>query len=205
MVKTAITVAFNLMETQISHPMDILTLQHPGQQGGWQASDERKKKLPQEKQPVSYEGAKTAAKEAEEKMAATTSRLQQQGQFLPTLNYWREAPVTVVQLRTGHSRLRHHMFTKFCIGESSAPHCGTSPMTVEHFLQNCHNHQNLRAVSWPADTWVREKIYRPVDYLQCIGSIRLSYQSSCLSKQSGEEETQTNCQLTIFFTEQWTL
>ena len=64
----------------------------------------------------------------------------------------REYQVIIVRLRTGHSRLRHHMFTKFLIGESCACHCGTSPMTMEHFQQDCQNHQNLRAETWPADT-----------------------------------------------------
>ena len=78
----------------------------------------------------------------------------------------REYQVIIVQLRTGHSRLRHHMFTKFLIGESCACHCGTSPMTMEHFQQDCQNHQNLRAETWPADTLERE-IYGPVENLQC--------------------------------------
>ena len=73
----------------------------------------------------------------------------------------------MVQLRTGHSRLRHHiyMLTKFCIGESAVCHCGTSPMMVGHFLQDCQTHQNLIAETWPADTPVREKIYGPVENL----------------------------------------
>ena len=58
------------------------------------------------------------------------------------------------------------MFTKFRTGESSACHCGTSPMTVEHFLQDCQNHQTLRIETWPADTLVREKIYGRVENLQ---------------------------------------
>ena len=39
-------------------------------------------------------------------------------------------------------------------------------MTEEHFLQDCQNHQNLKAETWPADTPVREKIYSPVENLQ---------------------------------------
>ena len=80
----------------------------------------------------------------------------------------REDQVTIVQLRTGHSRLRRHMFTKFHTGESSAGCCGTSPMTVEHFLQDGQNHQNLRAETRPADTLVRKKTNRPMENLQCM-------------------------------------
>ena len=78
-----------------------------------------------------------------------------------------EDQVIIVQLMTGHSRLRHRTVTKFCTGESSACHCGTSSMTVEHFLQDCQNHQNLRAETRPADTPLRGKIYGPVENLQC--------------------------------------
>ena len=55
------------------------------------------------------------------------------------------------------------VITHFRIGDSSACLCGTSPMTVEHFLQDCQTHQKLRAETWPADTPVREKIYDPVE------------------------------------------
>ena len=79
----------------------------------------------------------------------------------------REDQLIMVRLRTGHSRLRHHiMFTKFRIGESVVRHCGTSPMTVEHFLQDCQARQNLRAETRPAETPVREKSYGPVENLQ---------------------------------------
>ena len=34
-------------------------------------------------------------------------------------------------------------------------------MMVEDFLQDCQTHQNLRAETWPADTLVGQKLYRP--------------------------------------------
>ena len=48
--------------------------------------------------------------------------------------------------------------------------CGTLPMTVEHVLQDCQTHQNVRAEAWPADTLVREKVYGPVENLQRIAA-----------------------------------
>ena len=39
-------------------------------------------------------------------------------------------------------------------------------MTVEHFLQDCEIHQNLRAETWPVNKSVREKIYGLVEILQ---------------------------------------
>ena len=38
-------------------------------------------------------------------------------------------------------------------------------MTVEHFLQDCQNRQNLRADTLPADILVRD-FYGPVENLQ---------------------------------------
>ena len=39
-------------------------------------------------------------------------------------------------------------------------------MTVEHLLQHCPLHQNLRAETWPADTPVEEKIFGPLESLR---------------------------------------
>ena len=111
-------------------------------------------------------GDNSALHNEEEKMAATTPRLQQQGPLLPTLQRkGREDPVIQLRLRTGHSRFRHRTFTKFRGGESSACHCGTSPMMEQFLLQDCQTHQNPRAETWPADTPVRG-IYDTVENLR---------------------------------------
>ena len=80
-------------------------------------------KLPQEKQPVSYEKAKKMVKEKQRKRW-----LQQHPDCNSRDSFCqisREDQVIIVRLRTGHSRLRHHMHTDFCIGESFASHCDT--------------------------------------------------------------------------------
>ena len=64
-----------------------------------------------------------------------------------------------------HSFQSFLKFLKFRIGEFAACHCGTSPMTVEQFLQDCQTRQNLKAETWSADTPVRE-IYGHVENLQ---------------------------------------
>jgi hypothetical protein len=46
----------------------------------------------------------------------------------------RRDQVTIFRLRTGHSRLRHHMFHKYLIGETYVCTCSTAPMTAEHLL-----------------------------------------------------------------------
>ena len=66
----------------------------------------------------------------------------------------------IVRLRTGHCRLRHYIFTKLAIASSAVYPGGTSSVTVEHLLQNCPTHQNLRVETCPADATVSEKVCR---------------------------------------------
>ena len=47
-------------------------------------------------------------------------------------------------------------------------HCDTSPTTVEHFVQDCHNDQNPRADTWLADTTVRETFYSSKETLYSV-------------------------------------
>ena len=70
-----------------------------------------------------------------------------------------------MRLRTGHSRLHHHMFARFRIGESAACPCGAVTMTVEHFLQDCPIHHNLRVETWPIDQPMKEKLYGSLEDL----------------------------------------
>ena len=121
-------------------------------------------KIPQENHQVTYGEAKTIVKEKQKRRW-----LQNHPNYNPRDGYYqlsREDQVIMVRLRTGHCKLRHHMYTKFHIGETSVCHCGTADMTVEHLLQHCPLHRNLRAETWPADTSVREKIYGPVEGLR---------------------------------------
>ena len=70
----------------------------------------------------------------------------------------RQDQVIIVRLRTGHYRLIQHMFTKLHTGHCAVFPCGTSPVTVEHLLQDYLTHQNLGAETWSADTAVREMV-----------------------------------------------
>ena len=140
--------------------MDTFALQHPRQQRGTPAGKGRGETARGRKISQLYDEAKTIVKKNQRRRW-----LQQHPDYNNRNSYYqlsREDKVVMVRLGTGQSRLRHHMFTKFRIGESTVCHCGTSPMIVEHFLQDCQTHQNLRAETWPADTPVREKIYGPM-------------------------------------------
>jgi ribonuclease HI len=119
---------------------------------------------PQEEQEISYEEVKTIIKEKQKKRW-----LQLHPNHNKTDAYYllpRPDQVNIVRLRTGHSRLRHHMFTRFRIGETAVCPCGTAPMTVEHFLQDCPTHHNLRAETWPADQPMREKLCGSLESLR---------------------------------------
>jgi hypothetical protein len=59
-------------------------------------------------------------------------------------NMNRSEQVVIMRLRTGHSRLRSHMYTKFKIGNSATCTCGRAPQTAGHILQDCHEHDALR-------------------------------------------------------------
>ncbi|XP_070181840.1 uncharacterized protein [Littorina saxatilis] len=99
--------------------------------------------LPQDEQEVTYEEAKTIVKEKQKRRW-----LHQHPDYNKKDAYYllpRDDQVVIVRLRTGHCRLKHHLYTKFHIGDSASCPCGTSPMTVQHFLQDCPTHQNLRA------------------------------------------------------------
>ena len=51
--------------------------------------------------------------------------------------------VKIFRLRTGHNRLRHHLFTKFGIGQSGECRRSAAAMTAEHVLQSCPQHDKL--------------------------------------------------------------
>ena len=120
-------------------------------------------KMPQTPEEISYEEAKTLIKDEQKKRW-----LQQHPNYNSKDSFYnlpRRDQVNMTRLRTGHCRLRHHMYTRFRIGDTPSCQCG-APQTVEHLLQNCPLHQNLRAEIWPEDTPLREKLYGPLESLR---------------------------------------
>ena len=51
---------------------------------------------------------------------------------------------TVFRLRTGHSRLSHHLYSELRIGHTEQCPCGTGDQTTEHLLQSCPLYEPLR-------------------------------------------------------------
>ena len=78
----------------------------------------------------------------------------------------RKEQVTILRLRTGHCRLRHHMHTKFGIGETGECPCGQGQMTADHILQSCSTHAALRSQVWPTPTALEAKLSGRLEELQ---------------------------------------
>ena len=70
------------------------------------------------------------------------------------------------RLRTGHNKLRAHMFGKLHIGNTDVCPCGKQSMTAEHLLQHCPLHQDCRRNVWPEETPLRVKLYGTREDLQ---------------------------------------
>ena len=74
--------------------------------------------------------------------------------------------VKIFRLRTGHNRLRHHLYSKFGIGQSDECPCAQGPMTAEHILQSCPSYTAVRSNVWPSPTALETKLYGTLEDLQ---------------------------------------
>ena len=82
--------------------------------------------------------------------------------FNPTDGYHyldRADQVILVRLRTGHSRINAHMYSKLKICQMDRCPCDTVPMTSQHQLQDCALHDFVRRETWPKDTSLRDKLF----------------------------------------------
>jgi len=90
----------------------------------------------------------------------------------------RREQVIIFRLRTGHNRLRHHLFTKMRIGPTDLCPCGDAPQTAKHILQDCRNLAAQRRQFWPTPIDIAQKLYGCQDDLQrtadFISNINLS-------------------------------
>ena len=77
----------------------------------------------------------------------------------------RKEQVIIFRLRTGHCRLNKHMHDRFKVGESSRCPCG-GDQTVEHVLQHCSKHANLRFQTWPLGASLAEKLEESLEALR---------------------------------------
>ena len=83
----------------------------------------------------------------------------------------------IFRLRTGHNRLKQHMFRKLQIGASEMCPCETAPENAEHVLQTCPLYHSNRSALWPQETTYNDKLYGGLEQLtttaQFITSIGL--------------------------------
>ncbi|XP_055859728.1 uncharacterized protein LOC129921637 [Biomphalaria glabrata] len=84
----------------------------------------------------------------------------------------------IFRLRTGHNRMRQHMFRKLKIGTSEICPCGVSPENADHVLQNCSLYQEARLRHWPQITPIERKLYGELpdlettaQFISCIGLV----------------------------------
>ena len=78
----------------------------------------------------------------------------------------RSEQVVILRLRTGHNRLRSHMYTKFKIGNTATCTCGQAAQSTKHILQDCSEYETLRQTYWPEETTLESKLYGPLYELQ---------------------------------------
>ena len=79
----------------------------------------------------------------------------------------RPQQVTIFRLRTGHNRLRQHMFSKFKVGETpGCRFCKDSPETTSHILQECSHLSTHREEVWDSPTMLRTKLYGTAEDLR---------------------------------------
>ena len=77
----------------------------------------------------------------------------------PYYQLGRGEQVKIFRLRTGHNRLRHHLHSKFKIGNTGQCPCGEALMTTEHILQECKTHERAREKFWPSPVALSNKLY----------------------------------------------
>ena len=88
----------------------------------------------------------------------------------------RSQQTIIFLLRTGHNRLRQHMYKRFKVGDSEIFPFGQAPQNREHVLQTCPSHRQLRVRTWPNHTLLEKKLYGTteelaltVDYIVAAG------------------------------------
>ena len=126
--------------------------------------------------PGNEEADALAKRGATEEQVETLATYQEMGTLIKSLHrkppqrddyhqLSRKEQVIIFRLRTGHCRLNKHMHDRFKVGESSRCPCG-GDQTVEHVLQHCSKHANLRFQTWPLGASLAEKLEGSLEALR---------------------------------------
>ena len=112
-------------------------------------------KKEQQSLPISYRECKTLIRRTLQARFSEENGPQQEDEIH---SLQRHQQTTIFRLRTGHCRLRAHMYR---MGLSDTPdcQCGTALQTPEHILQTCPTHQAARVKHWPEHKTVQQKLW----------------------------------------------
>ena len=78
----------------------------------------------------------------------------------------RREQVAIFRLRTGHNRLKYHLFNKLKIGDTDECNCRTGKMTAKHLLQDCPTYAEQRKIFWPTPASFEDKLYGDINKLK---------------------------------------
>ena len=67
--------------------------------------------------------------------------------------------VAIFRLRTGHNRLKHHLFSLFKVGDGPNCPCRASRQDAQHILQDCPKLEEARRKYWPEPREMNQKLY----------------------------------------------
>ncbi|GFR99825.1 hypothetical protein ElyMa_002801600 [Elysia marginata] len=83
----------------------------------------------------------------------------------PRMQFTRAEQVTIFRLRTGHNRLKHHLFSRFRIGDGPNCPCGANRQDAnhqdaQHVLQDCPLLDDARLKYWPEPREMNQKLWQ---------------------------------------------
>ena len=106
-------------------------------------------RAPQEENQVTYDEKKTLIKAAFRPAPTTEDAYHK-------LDRWQQA--IIFRLRTGHCRLKAHLYKKFRLVPSPLCTCGEEE-TPEHVIQNCPLYDRMRSRAWPTRADLHTKLH----------------------------------------------
>ena len=71
----------------------------------------------------------------------------------------RHDQVMIFRLRNGHNKLRHHMYSRLKVGDSSGCPCGEPRQDASHILQDCTLFKEARDRVWNSEFPLWRKLY----------------------------------------------
>ncbi|GFR84820.1 hypothetical protein ElyMa_000680800 [Elysia marginata] len=75
----------------------------------------------------------------------------------------RTCQTTLFRLRTGHNRLKAHLYKTYKIGYTDLCSCGEAAETVKHVLQDCQNYRMFRQAAWSIRTDLQTKLWGKIE------------------------------------------